>query len=92
MAELGRDVGDGRALGQEVGRVRGPPPDSPATRRKSFLRPGGIAFTARNVAEDPAAREELIARTGRMAVPVITVDDEVVVGFDRGRLERLLRI
>jgi len=27
-----------------------------------------------------------------MAVPVITVDDEVVVGFDRGRLQRLLGI
>jgi len=27
-----------------------------------------------------------------MAVPVITVDDEIVVGFDRGRLQRLLGI
>jgi len=27
-----------------------------------------------------------------MAVPVITVDDEVVIGFDRGRLQRLLGI
>jgi len=27
-----------------------------------------------------------------MAVPVITVDDEVVVGFDRGRLQRLLGV
>jgi len=44
------------------------------------------------VAEDQGARDELIARTGRMAVPVITVDDEVVVGFDRGRLKRLLGI
>jgi hypothetical protein len=34
----------------------------------------------------------LIARTGRMAVPVITVDADVVVGFDRGRLQRLLGI
>jgi len=25
-----------------------------------------------------------------MAVPVITIDDEVIVGFDRGRLKRLL--
>jgi len=25
-----------------------------------------------------------------MAVPVITVDDDVIVGFDRGRLKRLL--
>jgi len=51
-----------------------------------------VPFTARNVAEDATARAELIARTGRMAVPVITVDGEVVVGFDRGRLKRLLEI
>ena len=31
-----------------------------------------------------------MARTGRMAVPVIVVGDEVVVGFDRGKLQRLL--
>ena len=47
---------------------------------------------AKNVAEDPAARDELVARTGRLAVPVITVGDQVVVGFDRGRLKRLLGI
>jgi hypothetical protein len=34
----------------------------------------------------------LLARTGRMAVPVITIDDEVVVSYDRGRLQRLLGI
>jgi glutaredoxin 3 len=51
-----------------------------------------VAYTAKNVAEDAVAREELIAKTGRMAVPVITVDDEVIVGFDRGRLQRLLGI
>jgi glutaredoxin len=44
------------------------------------------------VAEDAAAREELIAKTGRMAVPVVTANDEVIVGFDRGRLKRLLGI
>ena len=44
----------------------------------------------KNVAEDADARQELMARTGRMAVPVILVDDDVVVGFDRGRLKRLL--
>jgi len=27
-----------------------------------------------------------------MAVPVITVDDEVIIGFDRGRLKRLLGV
>ncbi len=51
-----------------------------------------MEFNAKNVAEDATARDELIAKTGRMAVPVITVGDEVIVGFDRGRLQRLLGI
>ena len=51
-----------------------------------------MEFTAKNVAEDPVALEDLRARTGRMAVPVITIGDEIVVGFDRGRLKRLLGI
>jgi len=33
-----------------------------------------VPFTARNVGEDAASRGELIARTGRMAVPVIVVE------------------
>lgn len=49
-----------------------------------------MRFTAKNVGEDATARDELIAKTGRMAVPVILVGDEVIVGFDRGRLNRLL--
>ncbi len=49
-----------------------------------------MPFEAKNVTEDQAARAELIAKTGRMAVPVILVDDVVVLGFDRGKLQRLL--
>ena len=51
-----------------------------------------MPFTAKNIAEHATAREELIAKTGRMAVPVILVGDEVIVGFDRGRLKRLLEL
>lgn len=51
-----------------------------------------MPFTAKNVAEDAVARGELLGRTGRTAVPVIVVDDEVIVGFDRGRLKRLLAV
>lgn len=34
--------------------------------------------------------DELVEKIGRRATPVIVVDGEVIVGFDRGRLERLL--
>ncbi len=39
---------------------------------------------------DVEGRQELIRRTGQLAVPVIVVGDEVVVGFDRVRLSALL--
>ena len=44
------------------------------------------------VAEDIEARERLKQLTGLMATPVITVDNEVIVGFDRGKLQRLLNL
>lgn len=44
------------------------------------------------MAADPDGREDLVRRTGQMAVPVILVGDDVVVGFDRTRLAALLGI
>jgi hypothetical protein len=35
-------------------------------------------------------RDDLLRRTGQLAVPVVLVGDEVVVGFDRPRLTALL--
>jgi len=64
----------------------------PCKLAKEFLSSKGIAFQDINVAEDAEARQELIQKTGQLAVPVITVDDEVIVGFDRARLERLLAL
>jgi glutaredoxin len=55
-----------------------------------FLSQQGVRFTAKNIVEDSKAKEELTQRTGRMSAPVIVVNGEVVVGFDRGRLARLL--
>ncbi len=59
---------------------------------KEFLSDHGIAFTDRNVAEDAEARDTLLATTGQPATPVVVVGNEVVVGFDRGRLQRLLHL
>ena len=42
------------------------------------------------MAEDAGAMTELVEKLGQRATPVIIVDDEVIVGFDRGKLQRLL--
>ncbi len=60
-------------------------------RVKEFLSQKQVEFTERNIAADPAAQAEL-EKLGYMTTPVTLVDGEVVVGFDRARLERLLEI
>ena len=49
-----------------------------------------MPFEDLNVVEHANAREELVRLTGRTQIPVIVVDDQVVVGFDRARLQALL--
>jgi glutaredoxin len=62
----------------------------PCRKTKEFLSSRGIAYREVNVAEDLDGREELLRRTGQLAVPVTVIDDEVVVGFNRPRLIELL--
>ncbi len=43
-----------------------------------------------NVAEDKDALKEMIQKSKQMSVPVITVDDELIVGFVQFKLDELL--
>ena len=49
-----------------------------------------VPFTEKNVLEDAAAMAELEA-LGVLSTPVTVIDGEVVVGFNRARLEQLLK-
>jgi S1-C subfamily serine protease len=55
-----------------------------------FLSQQGVPFQEKDVSRDHAAAMEMVRRSGQRGVPVITVDDDVIVGFDRRRLEQLI--
>jgi glutaredoxin-like YruB-family protein len=57
---------------------------------KDFLTEKGIGYTEYNVAQDLEKRQEMIQRSGQMGVPVIFVGDEMIIGFDKERLETSL--
>ena len=59
---------------------------------KDFLDEKEIAYEDINVADNAAAREEMIEKTGQMGVPVINIGEEYIVGFDKERLASLLGI
>jgi len=49
-----------------------------------------VKWTEKYVDNDRAAAIEMVRRSGQTGVPVTVIGDEVVVGFDRMRLERIL--
>ena len=60
------------------------------TMAKDYLKDMEVAFEEKNVQTDKEARQELMAM-GYTGVPVICVDDEQIVGFDKARLDELLK-
>ena len=57
---------------------------------KEFLSQQNIEFSDRNIAADESALAEL-EKLGYMTTPVTLIDGEAVVGFDRTKIESLLR-
>jgi S1-C subfamily serine protease len=49
-----------------------------------------VKYDEYDVSRDRAAAQEMIELSGQMGVPVIVVDSEVIVGFDRARLQALI--
>lgn len=56
---------------------------------KEFLTSHNVSFVERSLADDPSARDELIAM-GFRAVPVIRVGSETMLGFSAPKLRRML--
>jgi glutaredoxin 3 len=57
---------------------------------KKFLDEHGVNYTEYDVSRDRTAAEEMVRITGQMGVPVIIINGQAVIGFDRARLQQLL--
>ncbi len=59
---------------------------------KDWLKENSIEYEEFNVATDEEKRKEMMEKTGHMAVPVIEIGDEIILGFDKKRISELLGI
>lgn len=57
---------------------------------KEFFDSKGVTYTEYNVGTDLEKRKEMIEKSGQMGVPVIFIDEEILVGFDKQKLSSLL--
>lgn len=57
---------------------------------KEYFKAENIEYTEHDVASDLEMRKEMVARTGQMGVPVIKIDNDFIVGFNKPKIMDLL--
>ncbi len=57
---------------------------------KDFFTEKGIKYTDYDVLADVEKRKEMFDKSGQMGVPVIMIDDHIIIGFDQPQIESIL--
>ena len=59
-------------------------------RVKQFLKDNNIIYQDLDVATNQPAAEEMIQKSGQMGVPVLDIDGNIIVGFDKEKIKTAL--
>lgn len=57
---------------------------------KAFLEENKVVYQNFDVGDDKAARDEMVNKSGQMAVPVFDVNGEIIVGFREDEVRKVL--
>ena len=57
---------------------------------KEYFQENNVAYQEYDVAADPEKRKEMMEMTRQLGVPVIHIDDSIVIGFNRPKIAELL--
>jgi glutaredoxin-like YruB-family protein len=57
---------------------------------KEYFKENKIEYEEYNVAENAEKRQEMFEKTGQMGVPVIEVNGNIIIGFDKSKVEEAL--
>lgn len=58
---------------------------------KEYLHDNKIKFTEKNIIKDLDAQKWVLETTNRLSVPVIKIDNRIIVGFNRPHIESVLK-
>ena len=59
---------------------------------KDYFAKNNVEYKEHNVAEDEKARDEMIKKSGQFGVPVIEINGKIVIGFNKGELDKVLKL
>lgn len=58
---------------------------------KDYFSKIGVAYEDRDVESDPQFATESVTKSGQRGIPVIDINGEIIVGFDRARIDAALK-
>ena len=59
---------------------------------KGYFKKNDIDFEDIDISKDESQLQKMIKDSGQMTVPVVDIDGEIIVGFDKEKIDRLLKI
>ena len=57
---------------------------------KAYFDKLGIKYEVKDVEKDPKSAQESVEKSGQMGIPVIDIDGDIIVGFDRPKIDAAL--
>lgn len=57
---------------------------------KDFFKENNISYQEFNVGTDPVKRKEMVEKSGQLGVPVIEINNDIVIGYNEPILRKLL--
>jgi glutaredoxin 3 len=58
---------------------------------KDYLTKKGISYTEKNVEENQEYMQEAVTKSGQMGIPVLDIEGEIIIGFDRPKIDAALQ-
>lgn len=59
---------------------------------KEYFKANSVSYEEIDVASNAEKRKEMVDKSGQLGVPVIDINGEIVIGFNKTKLARLLDI
>ena len=59
---------------------------------KQFLKDNNVDFEDIDVASNPDKAQEMVQKSGQMGVPVLDIEGEIIVGFDKDKISKALEL
>lgn len=59
---------------------------------KEYLKKHKIEFEEVDISKDEKAKKELIKKSDQLGVPVVEINGKIVVGFDKDKINKILKI